>query len=78
MLVTISSKFAELTRGAKQKLDEVKDKSVARKKQYGVLREIDGVDSVDEKPKFHHRKLPAELMKKLKDAVREVGSISLL
>lgn len=69
VLVEISQKFSDLTREAKRILDEVKDRSEARKAQHGLNGEI------DEKPNYHHRQLPHSLMQKLKESAKEVENL---
>lgn len=69
VLVEISQKFSDLTKEAKRILDEVKDKSEARKEKHGVN------DDLDEKPKYHHRQLPHSLMNKLKESAKEVENL---
>lgn len=66
-LVEISQKFADLSREAKRILDNVKEKSEARKAYHGVEDDVHYNE--------HHRYLPQALINKLQAGVQEVGGL---
>ena len=70
LLIEVSQKFADLTKVAKQILDETKEKSKQRKEDNGVF-------EADEAIQKHHRPLPEDLNRKLRDTVYEVGNFNL-
>jgi multimeric flavodoxin WrbA len=68
ILVSVSSKFSELTREAKKIIDDAKANSDQRKEKYGVT-------GTNENVRYHHRELPRHIHDRLSDVKVETKKV---